>query len=350
MIATSPQRSARRSRLGIRPRESLESRWARQHRKVCQLWHYQEGYPYQPDHEYTDFTTTDPCYVVEDVRLMAPSPEHGDDLREWEQALHVLVEAHDAARLICREVPIKGIPGAYFANKRNTGALVPDLTLWNADHPPDREGNSYVFDPDHPPLLVVEVVSHSTSRVRTNDLVDKMGFYARMGIQEYWILDSDADEPLLGFAQDKRARPSMIWREYREISLNPDGSRTSQVLGTDIRWQDGRLEAWDQESASWLRITDIPALESRREGHQAGQLGVWQAWLEPRIGSEAWRQLVTAWQDHPEAKPEDEQVFSVILNPHAWHLLLPSAVAPPDQTQPSAETETRKRTEGDDVF
>ena len=327
MTVTAPGRGTRRSRLGIRPRESMESRWTRQHRQVCQLWHYHEGYPYQPDHKYTDFSTTDPYYVVEDVKLMAPSPEHGDDLREWEQALNVLERDSDVSRpnrLISREVPIKGIPRSYFAEKRNTGALEPDLALWDANHPPDREGNSFVFDPVHPPLLVVEVVSQSTSRIRNNDLVDKMSFYARMGILAYWILDSEADEPLLGFAQERNAAKDLMLREYREIPPNPDRSRTSQLLGLDLRWQVGRLEAWDREGASWLRITDIPLLESRRQGQVAGQFEVWHNMLEPSIGPEAWQELLTAWQEHPETRPSDEQVLSVIQNPDTWRLLLPS--------------------------
>ena len=298
---------------------------------MCQLWHYQEGYPYQPDHEYTDFNTTDPYYVVEDVRLMAPSPEHGDDLLEWEQALNVLETDDDSSRpnrLISREVPIKGIPRTYFAEKRNTGALEPDLALWDADNPPNREGNSYVFDPVHPPLLVVEIVSQSTSRIRNNDLVDKMSFYARMGIIEYWILDSEADEPLLGFAQEGNAAKDLMFREYREIPPNPDGSRTSQVLGFDLRWQESRLEAWDKEGGSWLRITNIPLLESRQQGQRAGQLAgqldVWQNMLEPSIGTKGWQQLLTAWQEHPETRPSDQQVLSVIQNPETWRLLLPS--------------------------
>ena len=75
-------------------------------------------------------------------------------------------------------------------------------------------------------------------------------------------------------------------REYGENPPNQKEIRPGRVLGLDLRWQEGSLEAWESEGASWIRISDLPQLESRRQG----QLDVWHNMLEPRIGPDAWQQ------------------------------------------------------------
>jgi Uma2 family endonuclease len=64
----------------------------------------------------------------------------------------------------------------------NRGYL-PDVAWYSADRVDD-EGN----EPDGPPNLAVEVLSPST---RTYDLVRKRADYARIGVDELWLIDPD---------------------------------------------------------------------------------------------------------------------------------------------------------------
>jgi Uma2 family endonuclease len=64
----------------------------------------------------------------------------------------------------------------------NRGCL-PDVAWYSADSVDD-EGN----EPEGPPDLAVEVLSPST---RTYDLVRKRADYARIGVDELWLIDPD---------------------------------------------------------------------------------------------------------------------------------------------------------------
>jgi len=71
------------------------------------------------------------------------------------------------------------------------GGRQPDLTVWS-DAAPDT-GVVSVYVPVDGLLLAVEVVSRGS---RQNDLVDKVGEYARAGIHRYWTVQQGGSQPV----------------------------------------------------------------------------------------------------------------------------------------------------------
>ncbi|MBL7497411.1 Uma2 family endonuclease [Frankia sp. CNm7] len=71
------------------------------------------------------------------------------------------------------------------------GGRQPDLTVW-ADTAPDA-GVASVYVPVDGLQVVIEVVSRGS---RQNDLVDKVGEYARAGIERYWTVEQGGTQPV----------------------------------------------------------------------------------------------------------------------------------------------------------
>jgi Uma2 family endonuclease len=71
------------------------------------------------------------------------------------------------------------------------GGRQPDLTVW-VDTAPD-VGVASVYVPTDGLQVVVEVVSRGS---RQNDLVDKVGEYARAGIERYWTVEQGGTQPV----------------------------------------------------------------------------------------------------------------------------------------------------------
>jgi Uma2 family endonuclease len=84
----------------------------------------------------------------------------------------------------------------------------------------------------HRPCLVIEVTSEST---RDEDMVEKMGKYSRLGVEEYFLFDPLGEylsPPLQGFR--------LVRGRYFGIPLEKDGSLVSRTTGVLLRRDDGR--------------------------------------------------------------------------------------------------------------
>ena len=233
------------------------------------LWHYLPNYDYRPDlFDYTEFHTTDPDYVVVGVDMMTPAGEHIANVRHLYVALDLLAGSCDTPIYVAQESTIYGIPGSMFAAARNTSKLAPDMTVWTGAAPA-RPYHHYEYGQHGVPLLVVEVVSHSSQRERRRDLEHKWLTYARMGIQEYWLLDTEQECPLIGYT----LADSPQGAEYQRIEESADGSPRSHVLDNSLRWVEDSLEGWKPEWGGWVRVLDIPSLEAAREADARGREG-----------------------------------------------------------------------------
>lgn len=71
---------------------------------------------------------------------------------------------------------------------------------------------------DGPPDLVIEILSPGTRR---RDLHAKRNLYASFGVQEYWIVDPDAETVMVLSLADGR---------YERIPVTEEGAITSRVL------------------------------------------------------------------------------------------------------------------------
>ena len=235
------------------------------------LWHYLPDYDYRPDlFQYTEFYTTDPDYVVLDVGMMSPSGEHSAHLDQIGNALRILIARFCEPPIhVSREVGISQIRGRIFASERHTHTLAPDLAVWARPLPPHPHP-SYQYGRDGGPRLVVEVVSHSGAAMRANDLDHKWRAYARMGIGEYWLLDTQQESPLIGYTLDGAPPPQT---EYRRIEVAPDAGQASRVLGTSLRWVADTLECWYAAWGRWVPVVEIPVLEERIQTEARVALG-----------------------------------------------------------------------------
>ncbi len=111
------------------------------------------------------------------------------------------------------------------------------------------------------PDWVLEVTSKSTWR---EDEGAKRRLYERLGVTEYWQFDPTGDylDPILKGRTLEDGR-------YRELELERrDGGlcRFSEVLGLDLRLEDGRLRFFDPKRASYLLtpMEQHQALEEQR--------------------------------------------------------------------------------------
>ncbi len=295
--------------------------------EIRALSHYRPDYDYCPErYRYTEWETTDPHYVVFQVRMMSPTREHGEAMVHMRNALQVLVRSAAAPEVhVSLDVDIAGIPGDFFAGPRHTSTLRPDLSLW-AGPPPARPLSSYRYDRDGAPLLVVEVVSHSDAEVRDNDWQIKMETYARMGVREYWIVDEQLEDTLQGFTLDGADGVPRSLARYRAIAADAAGGRASAVLGASLRWGEGDVQRWHEDWGTWVRAVHIPVMEA--------ELKTWGRLLHRILDAAApgaAEQVLRHWaQRVPSAWPSDETLDRLEAAPAQWRSLLLGKPSSPD--------------------
>ncbi len=339
MSPTLPDAPIPLPRIARRPRpEAPEQSDADALPRIRALSHYRPGYDYRPEqYRYTETHTTDPDYVVLEVRMMSPTREHGEALDHMRNALHILVRRAATVLHVSREVIIVGIPGHLFPTDRHTAALEPDLSVW-AGPPPAAPFPSYRYARDGVPLLTVEVVSHSDRERQDNDWYKKRFVYAGMGIREYWIVDDSLPDPLRGFTLDGLDGTVCSLPQYRPLTVDAEGGQDSLVLDASLRWAEGDLQCWCANRGAWLRVTDIPILQAERKGELQGELkGELKTWgrilhrLLDAAAPGAAAQVLQRWtQTAPSAWPSDETLDRLEATPEAWRSLLLGEASPDD--------------------
>ena len=193
------------------------------------LWHYRPDYDYRPDlFVYAEFHTTDPDYVVVDVGDVFP-PDHSRYLSQIQNALDICLASvcEPPPFRVYRRFDINGIPERMFASRRLTSVLTPDVAVWTCQPSTPPPHDSYWYDRDGAPGLVLEVVTSSTAQARAHDMDPRRIAYARMGVREFWLLDTRQDFPLMGFTLDAKDGNDAPLEAYRPLEVGP-GGRTAQ--------------------------------------------------------------------------------------------------------------------------
>ncbi len=295
-------------------------------RRIRALSHYRTDYAYRPDrYQYTERYTSDPHYVVCEVRpMMSPTRDHGEWVGHLRHALRILTQAAVAVH-VSVDVDILRIPGAFFGSERHTSAVRPDLAVWPAPEP-DHNIVSYRYDRDGAPLLAVEVVSHSDQEMRDNDWVHKMAVYAAMGIREYWLVDTRQPQVLRGCTLDAADSSPHRLPRYRPLEMDGEGGMDSQVLAATLRWAADGLECWHAAWEDWVPVEELPVRQAALQGELQGELKTWGRILHRILDAEqpgAADQVLQRWaQTPPPAWPSDETLDQLEAAPGDWKLLL----------------------------
>ena len=246
--------------------------------QIRSLWHYRPDYDYRPDlFVYAEFHTTDPDYVVVGVGGSTPAQSHYlfQILIAFDICLASFCDPPARARALYR-VDIAGIPERMFASRRLTSVLIPDVAVWTCQPSTPPPHDSYWYDRDGAPWLVLEVVTPGTTQARAHDMAPRRIAYARMGVREFWLLDTRQDFPLMGFTLDAKDGNDAPLEAYRPLAVGPGGGQHSRVLGTslrwvaDTRWMAHTLECWHAAWECWFPVVEIPIREAEARGLEQG--------------------------------------------------------------------------------
>ncbi len=94
-----------------------------------ELWHYDPAYPYDTDtYEYHDWSTTDPYYTQEEVRL-SPTNRHDVFLGQAKANLLRFLQLAGQSYGVSREVMIRDLPEVAGASRQRP-SVISDLVLW----------------------------------------------------------------------------------------------------------------------------------------------------------------------------------------------------------------------------
>ena len=151
----------------------------------------------------------------------------------------------------------------------------PDLLVaFDADPELYEANNGYVVSfQGKPPELALEVASRHTGQI---DVEVKPGFYASLGVQEYWRFDETGE-----FHGARLAGDRLVDGQYHPIVVDElaDGELRgySETLGLYFCWRQGRLDWYDPSAEDY-----IPSLESERQLRQQAEERVRQLEAELR--------------------------------------------------------------------
>ena len=209
-----------------------------------------------------------------DFRLPDIPEKHPDDMTSFKH----LAENGNVGRLkthlACPETTI--VSGERYICAVPEGPMrYPDLLVaFDADPELYEVNNGYVVSlQGKPPELALEVASRHTWRT---DIEVKPGFYAGLGIREYWRFDETGE-----FHGARLAGDRLVDGRYQPIIVDelPDGELRgySATLGLYLCWRQGLLDWYDPNTEDY-----IPSLDSERQLRQLAEERVRQLEAELR--------------------------------------------------------------------
>ena len=158
--------------------------------------------------------------------------------------------AHPEATIVSGERYICAVPGSPMR--------YPDLLVaFDADPGLYEANNGYVVSfQGKPPELALEIASRRTAQI---DVEVKPGFYASLGVREYWRFDETGE-----FHGTRLAGDRLVNGQYHPIVVNelPDGELRgySETLALNFCWRQGRLDWYDPNAEDY-----IPSLKSEHQ-------------------------------------------------------------------------------------
>jgi hypothetical protein len=112
-----------------------------------------------------------------------------------------------------------------------------------------------LWEEGQPPAVVFEITSRGS---RLEDLGTKRVVYAMLGVREYFLYD-----PLGEYLRPSLQGYRLQEGEYQRIPSASEGTLTTQLLGLELRVEEGRLRLVNPATGEHL-LTPAEALAARR--------------------------------------------------------------------------------------
>lgn len=200
----------------------------------------------------TDPTATE--YPESDGRPMAETDLHRAEMTD----LIAMLEARYADRA---DVYVSGNLLLYYRQGDSRAAVAPDVFVVFGVAKGQRR-NYLLWEEGRPPTVVIEV---SSRRTRRQDLHQKRDLYARLGVQEYFLVDPEGRHLRPALQGFRLAAGTFV-----AIPQQPGGVLRSDCLGLDLSLIDGRLALRDTTTGLPLpRPAQLAAELSRAQAEAA---------------------------------------------------------------------------------
>jgi Uma2 family endonuclease len=197
-----------------------------------------------------------------DTITTAAQPIHypetdGKPMAETDVHIDVLIYLREALKDYFRDEPQVYVAGnmlLYYEEGNPAACVAPDVFVVQGVAKEERR-TYRLWEEGQPPTVVFEITSRGT---RLEDLGTKRALYAMLGVQEYFVYDPLGEylrPPLQGYRLQEG--------EYQRMSPAGEGRLASQVLGLELRVEEGRLRLVNPATAERL-LTPAEAHAARR--------------------------------------------------------------------------------------
>jgi Uma2 family endonuclease len=181
----------------------------------------------------------------------------GKPMAETDVHIDVLIYLREALRDYFRDAPQVYVAGnmlLYYEEGNPAACVAPDVFV--VQGVPKGERRIYkLWEEGQPPAVVFEVTSRGT---RLEDLGTKRAVYAMLGVREYFVYD-----PLGEYLQPPLQGYRLHEGEYQRMPPGSAGELVSQVLGLELRLEEGRLRVINSSTGDRL-LTPAEAQAARR--------------------------------------------------------------------------------------
>lgn len=220
------------------------------------LWHYDPDYVYDLEiYEYGPYSTTDPCYIEDGVRL-SPNSYHDEFLAVSKSNLLRYLELTGQNLPVTQEVPVRNLPDLPLA-RQSRRRLEPDLGIWPVGTQVRQEA-MLQWEEVGMPRLVVECLSRSST---PNDLVTKPDLYRDLGVEEYWICQAHPMQVHTVYQRDDRG-------QWQARPVPGKQGLFSPVLGTRVRvHEEYGFQCQDPTTKQWIEANASFYNEGYDQGH-----------------------------------------------------------------------------------
>ncbi len=196
-----------------------------------------------------DFPPQEIDYPTSDGQPMGETDLHRDQMMDLISTLEVhFEEVHDTY--------VSGNILLYYVEGNPRKHISPDVLVVHGIPKVKRE-TYRVWDEGKAPDLVIEVTSKST---RAEDLGDKKGLYAFLGVQEYVLFD-----PRKEYLQPRLRFYRLVGEEYTRVA----GRLVSETTGLEFRVVDEQLRLFEIETGRMLPTPRERAVEAEKKANES---------------------------------------------------------------------------------